>query len=245
MARVRSPNYPSISLPAALERIRKIHAAEGTNDIDRGSLVQMLGYIGLTGPSAKLLSSLGKYGLITKVGLGEVKISDLAMDILFGEPSQKTEAIWRAANSPSLFAELNEKWPERQPGDQSLHSFLARKGFSLKVLDRVMTAYRDTMSLVSGESGVYDTSRNSLTDPAEAPMQPETHTPPAPTISPLINKGFDIGFVGTAIRMSGMVGSKSEAAKVIKALQALQDLLPDDSEGETEDMNGGEEREDG
>ncbi len=229
MARVRSPNYPNISLPAALERIRKVHAVEGTNDIDRESFVQILGYAGLTGPSGKLLSSLGKFGLTTKVGSGEIKISDLAMDILFSEPDQKAEAIRRAANSPSLFAEINEKWPERQPGDDSLRGYLARRGFSLKVLDRVMTAYRDTMSLVSGESGVYDSSRNSLTDPAEDPMQPEAHTPPAPTVPPSINKGFDIGFVGTAIRMSGMVGSKSEAAKVIKALEALQDLLPDDN----------------
>lgn len=239
MARVRSPNYPNISLPAALERIRKIHAVEGTNDIARESFVQILGYSGLSGPSAKLLSSLGKYGLTTKVGAGEVKISDLAMDIMFGESDQKAEAIQRAANSPSLFAELNEKWPERQPGDESLRSFLARKGFSMKVLDKVIAAYRATMGLVSGESEVYDFSRNNLTDPAEASMQPETHTPPAPTMPPSINKGFDIGFVGTAIRMSGMVGSKNEAAKVIKALQALQELLPDDNEAPL-DANGTE-----
>ena len=100
MARVRSPNYPGISLPAAIERIRKVHAVEGTNDINRESFVQILGYTGLTGPSGKLLSSLGKFGLTTKVGLGEVKISDLAMDILFSEPDQKAAAIRRAANSP-------------------------------------------------------------------------------------------------------------------------------------------------
>ena len=227
MPRVRSPNYPSMSLPAALERIRKIHSAEGQNTIDRESFVKILGYSGLTGPSGKLLSSLAKYGLISKAGSGEVKISDLAMDIMFGEPDTKSDAIRRAANSPSLFAEINEKWSERQPGDESLRSFLARKGFSMKVLDAVIAAYRDTMGLVSSESEAYDSSGNNLVPRANSPMQIETH--PA-TVSITPSKGFDIGFVGTAIRMSGTVGSKAEAEKVIQALRALQALLPDDDE---------------
>lgn len=230
MARVRSPNYPSISLPAALNRVRKIHAVEGCNEIDRTSFVEILGYSGITGPSAKLLSTLGKYGLITKTGAGEIKISELAMDVLFAEPDEKAKAIVRAANSPTLFAELNEKWPERQPSDENLRSYLARKGFSVKVLSQVISAYQETMSLVSGDSEAYDASNgNSLIVP-EGQMQLTSHAPSVRVAPAPRQEGFDIGFVGTAIRMSGVVESKVEAQKVIDALTALKALLPEEVE---------------
>lgn len=156
MTRLRSPNYPSLSLPAALERIRKVHAVEGQNEVGRESFVRILGYSGLSGPASKLLSSLSKYELVTKAGSGEIRISDRSIDVMFGDPDVKVKAIQDAANSPSLFAEINEKWPERPPSDENLSNFLGRNGFSMKVLSKVIAAYRDTMSLVSDESEVYD-----------------------------------------------------------------------------------------
>ena len=39
--------------------------------------------------------------------------------------------------------------------------------------------------------------------------------------------GFQIGFVGDAICISGRVCSKTDTQKVISALQALQVMLPD------------------
>ena len=59
-------------------------------------------------------------------------------------------------------------------------------------------------------------------------MQPQGQPPRNPPPMSPTTKAFDIGFVGTAIRMSGIVGTKTEAEKVIKALQALQALLPED-----------------
>ncbi|MGH6855113.1 MAG: hypothetical protein ACREDN_06810, partial [Aestuariivirga sp.] len=156
---------------------------------------------------------------------GEIKVSDLAMDILFGESVEKQSALRKAASSPVLFAEINEKWPERQPSDENLRSFLARKGYSVKVLDQVINAYRDTMSLVSGDSGVYSPRQTSGGEKLAMQALNKTSERSNPQF---LKKGFDIGFVGSAIRMSGTVGSKAEAAKVIQALTALQGLLPDE-----------------
>ncbi len=228
MAIVRSPNYPNIGLPAALERVRKVQALEGQNEVSRESFTQVLGNAGLNGPSAKMLSSLAKYGLVSKAGSGEIKVSDLAMDILYGETDQKEKALRQAANSPVLFAEINEKWPERQPSDENLRSFLARKGYSVKVLDQVIGSYRETMSLVSTDNRGYTPRQSNHPEKSTMPTMQQVveravFQPPIPT------GGFDIGFVGSAIRMNGVVSTKKEAAKVIQALTALQALLPDET----------------
>ncbi len=228
MPRLRSPGYPNISLLAAIDRVRKVHEQEGQNDVSRESFVKLLGYSGLTGPACSLLSSLGKYGLITKTGSGEVKVSNLTRDILFGEQSDKNMALRRAANSPSIFAEINEKWPDQRPTDENLWSFLVRKGFTPKAANQVTSSYRDTMSLVFDGSESYNSERKELPSPeGPKPMHPEPSKDQPAGVPPSVAGSFDIGFLGKTIRMSGTVSTASEAQKVIDALDALKKLLPD------------------
>lgn len=270
MARVRSPGYPNISLVAALDRIRKVHAAEGKNEMSRESLVQILGYSGISGPSGKLLSSLGKYGLITKSGVGEVKVSELAMDIMFGEPEQKNAALIEAMNSPALFSEINQKWPNRPPTDETLHSYLARKGFSVNVLERVVSAYRDTIDLVSDESGRYNTDSEKPLDEREPKtmQQSPSLTDPSQTPPPIPSgDSMRVSITSNGLEVTARLGDVQAIDKLIKTLEATKILYQpvhgalateytDDDEGrEAEerdrninipgDQENGEEREDG
>lgn len=270
MARVRSPDYPNISLVAALDRIRKVHAVEGTNEMSRESLVQILGYSGLTGPSGKLLSSLGKYGLTTKTGPGDVKISELAMDIMYGEPDQKNAALIEAMNSPVLFAEIKLKWPDRPPTEHTLRSFLARKGFSIKVLNRVIAAYRDTVSLVSDESGRYNTDSEKPLDEGEPKtmQQSPSLTDPSQTPPPMPSgDSMRVSITSNGLEVTARLGDVQAIDKLIKTLEATKILYQpvhgalateytDDEKGrEAEerdrninipgDQENGEEREDG
>ena len=228
MARVRSPDYPNISLVAALDRIRKVHAVEGTNEMSRESLVQMLGYAGLSGPSGKLLSSLAKYGLITKTGIGEVKVSELAMDIMYGEPDRKNVALIEAMNSPILFAEINQKWPDRPPAEQTLRSFLARKGFSIKVLNRVISAYRDTMNLVSDESGRYNTGSEKTFDEGEpTPMQQSPSLSDLSQTPPPSMPGGDsmrVSITSNGLEVTARLGDVQAIDKLIQVLKATKIL---------------------
>ena len=73
---------------------------------------------GLNGASMGVLSAISKYGLLEDAGYKELRVSDLTDSILFPDNlEEKTAALQKAANSPVLFAEINEKWPDRPPGD--------------------------------------------------------------------------------------------------------------------------------
>jgi len=244
MARVRSPAYPSVSLPVAIEHIRKIYSLEGQNDIDRGSFAQLLGYKGLSGPSATLMSSLSKYGLTEKTGSGEIKVSKLAIDILYGDPEERNAAIWTAANSPLLFEEINKKWPTRQPSPENLKNYLGRLGYSVKILDQVIATYQDTMELVPD-----DQERQSNSDENGLQNEPEAVITPAKSGEGFFGFGvkkkhqptegqqvpFEISLVGSQSSGTSVTGrftlyDKKSVENLIKILEANKALLPDSIE---------------
>jgi hypothetical protein len=155
----------------ATRRVEQIRAKEGRNAASREVLAKLLGFGGLNGASMGVLSAISKYGLLEDAGDKELKVSDLADSILFPhDPKEKTAAIAKAANSPALFAEINEKWPDRPPGDENLRSYLMRRGFSQGALDNVVTCYRETMGLVTPEPASYDASRNKGSE-TRSPME--------------------------------------------------------------------------
>lgn len=157
MARIRSPNYPGLSLPEALSRVQKIHAAENHLAAPRHVVAEHLGYGGINGASSKVISAIGKYGLLEEVNGDKVKVSPLAMSILFPKsPSEKSDAIREAAFKPALFSEIAQEWEGSQPSDGNLKSFLVRRNFATDAIDRVIQSYRETMELVARESGAYD-----------------------------------------------------------------------------------------
>ena len=67
MARTRSPNYPYIGLPAAIERVRKIYDKEHRNRMSRDVVAKHLGFGSLNGVSLSVISALGKFGLLESV----------------------------------------------------------------------------------------------------------------------------------------------------------------------------------
>ena len=205
-----------------------MHGKEARNVVDRKSFVQILGYSGISGPAGKLLSSLAKYGLVDKAGPGEIKISDSAMDIMFGEPDEKAKAIKEAANSPSLFAEINEKWPNRQPSDENLSNFLARNGFSPKVLSKVIAAYRDTMSLVSDESGVYD---SQVSTSGSKEMETQQHIPSR--VPPLAM--MRVAVADDHLEVVAHLLDSQSVDRLIDVLNANKALLPATPPAETSD----------
>src|SRR3546814_13591947 len=97
MARVHSPGYPNMSLPKAIGAVRKIFSADRRNPIDRVVAAKHIGYSGQSGASDKALASLAHYGLTEKTGKGEIKVSQLAVDIIHPEsPSQEAASLMRA-----------------------------------------------------------------------------------------------------------------------------------------------------
>lgn len=155
--RIRSPNYPALSLPEAIEKVTTLYRNQHTHSAPREVVVKSMGYNSLNGASATAISALHKYGLLDKMGGNEVKVSERALSILHpNSPQERREAIREAAAAPDLFAELAERFPGRLPNEEVLRNYLIRKGFAHSALPAVLLAYRKTIEFVEAGDGAYD-----------------------------------------------------------------------------------------
>lgn len=144
MAKLRSPNYPSLALSEAIARTERLFKKDRQIPVPDDVAAKDIGYTGLTGPSRSALSALKKFGLLDDAGPGMVKVSDLALRIL--HPSSDGErdlAVRDAALRPELFRELWETFGE-SGSDVALHSFLIRRQFSEDGARAAMRTFRST-----------------------------------------------------------------------------------------------------
>jgi hypothetical protein len=154
--RIRSPNYPAISLPDAIARVTTLYRAIHTHAAPREVVAKGMGYNTLNGASATAISALHKYGLLERSD-DDIKISERAFSILHPHtPQEKAEAIRAAAAEPALFAELAERFPGAMPNEDLLRNYLLRKGFAPAATTAVIAAYRDTSEMVDREGVGYD-----------------------------------------------------------------------------------------
>jgi hypothetical protein len=155
LKRVRSPNYPSMSLVEAVQQIQKLLGKIGQHPAPREAVATSMGYSGLHGASATAISALIKYGLLDRAG-EDYKLSERAMRIVAPHNQhEKLVALEDASREPALFAELIEHFKGEVPGDDLFRSYLLRKGFAQAAIPGVIGAYRDTMDLVTREGGEY------------------------------------------------------------------------------------------
>lgn len=167
--RIRSPNYPAISLPEAINRVTALYRAVHTHAAPRDVVAKGMGYTSLNGASATAISALHKYGLLERSG-EDVKVSERALSILHPHtPEEKSAAITAAAGEPALFAELAERFPGAMPNEELLRNYLVRKGFAPGAIGQVIAAYRDTSDMVASEGRGYDSPQSAPT-PEAAPV---------------------------------------------------------------------------
>lgn len=124
----RSPKYPIFGLETAIERLIKLYERERTAPVLRDIAVKAWGYKGKSGSSLQTIATLIQYGLIERIGGQKVKITELGLDILLPKSSgDKTQAIQTAANSPMIFRELLNQYPESLPSDDTITAHLVRR----------------------------------------------------------------------------------------------------------------------
>jgi hypothetical protein len=149
--RARSPSYPAISLPDAIEKLSKLFVEFQTHPAPRNVVARGMGYAGLSGPAASAISALSKYGLLERHG-DDLRISERGMSILHPhEPSERAGAIGEAAVGPKLFAELRERFPGAAPSQDLLRNYLVRKGFLPSAVKAVVLSYRETCDFAARE----------------------------------------------------------------------------------------------
>jgi hypothetical protein len=229
--RMRSPNYPAIGLPEALRRVEAIYKGEHQNSAPRDVLVRHMGFSGVNGASLGVLSALIKYGLLEPTSDKELRVSPLALEILYPESDEeKSAAITTAAQHPPLFQEFRERWPDRPPSNALLKAYLVRRGFGQTALDSVIRSFRETYDLVTELSGDYPVSLSPKREGDESHADAESAAPTKPAPSRSTQEGPAPGFRVSVtddflLDVSGSQLDASALERLINVLNANKPVL--------------------
>jgi hypothetical protein len=218
--RIRSPNYPGISLPSAIERISALYKKQNRHAAPREVVAKSLGFGALSGPASTVISALYKYGLLERVGT-DSKISERAIRILFPDtPDERNEAIRAAAAEPQLFAELNERFPGATPSDELLRNYLLRRNFSPGAIGDAILAFKETAEFVEQQTGGYD----SPDDPIQEKRAMTATTHQADTAAKSPPPGGGIG-TGPAPVIAIMEDGRLVVSATLKDRESVDDLI--------------------
>lgn len=131
MAKTRSPNYPFIPLPAAIDRARQVWAKEGRHAAAPETIVGHWGYGGKSSGGRQTIAALRHFGLLE--GRGQLHLTELAQAILVAEDGSALwlERVQEAALRPSIHKELVAKYGYELPSEQNLrYHLVVERGFS-------------------------------------------------------------------------------------------------------------------
>ena len=149
MAKLRSPNYPSLTLAEAIEKVRLVYAVEHTHPTPKEVIAKDLGYGSVNGSSLTAIGALRRYGLLEDAGDG-MRVSDDAVCILElpAGDSARNEALKRTAFSPGPFSDLQNEFGMALPGEANLRHWLIKREFLPRAADELIRVYRANLDLV-------------------------------------------------------------------------------------------------
>ena len=244
MVRARNKRYPNYSLSVAVDHIRKVFDADWTNTLCRETVAQHLGYGGLSGASDSCIGTLRQYGLLERIGKNEMKVSQLAIDILQPVSSEKRqEAIDEAAFCPPLFCGIINHFPDHVPSEAALRNYLAQRDFQKKVIDIVIKSFADTISMTTrsvsheNDDAIANDVPEHMARTVPLSYVHSSQTPPSSNGTPMAMSAYQDGFsewfrvkvgkdqlISIAYRGEGEIGVP-EIEKVIALLEAQKLVL--------------------
>jgi hypothetical protein len=145
----RSPSYPQLSLPKAIDLVRLVYAGAHKSAIDSKTVMQLMNYSPGSGRALAVVGALKQYGLLE--GRDEsIRVTQLALSIL--EPlneNEKIQSLMDAATKPDLFADLDREFGDSIPSEAVIRSIAIRKhGFTNSGADNVVKSYLETMRFI-------------------------------------------------------------------------------------------------
>jgi hypothetical protein len=233
MTKTRSPNYPSLSLPDAIEKAEAIYRKDFLNAMPPEVAAQHMGYSGLNGASLTTISALKKYGLLE--GRGEaLRLTKAAQGIIEKLP-ESDEMLNEMAFRPALWNEISGHFDGELPSEGNLRAFLLRKGFNPARVDVVIQNYIGTVEFVNRMPPSYtrplDAGSMAKTTEVRPIMQAAANTqerslPGHPAGQTMV---FPMGkdFVAT-ITFSGEI-TKKRLHKLMAHVELAADDYPDDT----------------
>lgn len=237
--KMRSPNYPALSLPQALALAEKLWQAEKRTPVSNEAASVGMGFKGPTGPARVAIGALRQYGLIDKVEAGHLRLSDEAVTAMFGNATEKRETLQRMALAPALFQDL--AGAHRDASENAIRSYLlTKKGFADDGARKAARAFRETIALAQPSQSGYNPPNND--DGGESvtgidPVPPQSGGVP-PTQKPVgdgvlaLTVPYAKGSIGVQIRVTGEALSARHLAVVRKYLQLTESNMLEWPEGD-------------
>ena len=164
VARLRSPNFPYISLERAIELIRILFKNYRRSLVPFDTAMTTLEFSPKSSKAKQVMAALSSYGLADTEGKGDdkqIKISDLGYNVIIDDRPVSVERdrfCREAALSPNLFKTLYEKFPHNIPSDEVLsHELKVRHDFNPDSVLDFIKVYRQTMTFAKVyESGIME-----------------------------------------------------------------------------------------
>jgi hypothetical protein len=229
--------------------VRKIEASYRLSSVDRQAAAKLIGYLGLSGPANATLAALAQYGLVERAGKGEMRVTPRAQAILHpNSEDEKRQSLWGAAFQPSLFRELQDRWPNMIPPEDGVVTYLNRQGFNQSAIRPATRAYLQTLHFLEeaganeshgpGASGPSESAASDQTlDPMLMEPNPATPLPGQQRIPPPtgLNK-INLNVQGDRVHISAFLDLKGVGAleKKLATLKLLLEVDPDLIEGDAE-----------
>jgi hypothetical protein len=249
MARMRSPNFPSIPLEHAVRAARSVWDKNRCAVIMREDAAKDIGYTAMSGRALSVLGALNQYGLVENVSKGQLRVTKRAEDIFHGYPEDvKLTALHEAANAPGLYNDIYDRFEGHVPGENAVRSFLFQKGFTNEGVEKALKAFLETNRYleIAGASESYRPPAQS--EPESAPTTQRDEEPRAvgTTIVPATGAGksgltffrqgpLDFSLTSSGLALTGNTNSASELKKFIERLNVLAAVLPDKISDEQDD----------
>lgn len=149
----RSPNYPSISLPVALERLQKFYDEYNLHEVPISMVHELWGYEKLSGATKQTVAALNYFGLVTVTGTGDsrkIQVSDTGYKILEESPDHK-KLLVDALKNPEIYNKLLEKYKNTGiPHDNILKNYLVWDiGFNKNYVDYFIADFKESVEFAN------------------------------------------------------------------------------------------------
>lgn len=147
--RHRSPNYPAIGLPEAIDRVRRLYDADKRAGAPIDAALRHIGFTSRHGKALALISALRKFGLVEDSG-GRIAPTQRAVTILAYPESdpRRWAALKEAAMSPEVYRSLYDRYVSGGylPSEETLKAEVeAEMGFNPNAIPDFVKDFKATL----------------------------------------------------------------------------------------------------
>lgn|GEM_PF-808506 len=153
--RHRSPAYPFLSLPAAIDKAQLFFEKERSHKVSVQAALEHIGYGPGSSSGFRVLASMLQFGLLEEEGSKDSRVvwlSDLGRQIVLDKREESPEriaAIKQAALRPEIHNELWARWKDHGglPSDATIETTLIKDmGFNPKAAPEFIKELKDSFS---------------------------------------------------------------------------------------------------